>query len=284
MESLIAAERSKYHEYIVSSGVLSTDLNGVTSNADTSSRLSMDIAGRLAAALGAGTRSKLIGQRAGADFEKANMMFLEATFPKLQNLRPGSWHIVKLGNKSSMKTSSFAQYGHLEHLSELTAADTLLRASLGNDYMISPDVVIYRDPVPDDIINSSRPIVDDTISLMSDLRTRKESMPILHASISAKWTMRSDRAEQPHRGSRIDTEQKGASPPHSGCYGRTCTRPSGLPRSWPGDIDCMYHFALYELAEAVRDSGYEDSIEMLNMLITGKRIKDISDLPLDLAV
>ena len=51
-----------------------------------------------------------------------------------------------------------------------------------------------------------------------------------------------------------------------------------------GDIDCVYHFALYELVEAVKDVGAEDSIEMLNILISGKRLKDISDLPLDLAV
>ena len=51
-----------------------------------------------------------------------------------------------------------------------------------------------------------------------------------------------------------------------------------------GDIDCVYHFALNELVESVKDVGAEDSIEMLKILITGKRLKDISDLPLDLAV
>ena len=51
-----------------------------------------------------------------------------------------------------------------------------------------------------------------------------------------------------------------------------------------GDIDCVYHFALNELVDAVNDVGAEDSIEMLKILITGKRLKDISDLPLDLAV
>lgn len=51
-----------------------------------------------------------------------------------------------------------------------------------------------------------------------------------------------------------------------------------------GDIDCMYHFALYELIRAVEATGAEDSIEMLNVLIDRKRIKDISDLPLDLAI
>ena len=51
-----------------------------------------------------------------------------------------------------------------------------------------------------------------------------------------------------------------------------------------GDIDCVYHFALYELMEAVNRIGAEDSIELLNILVNGKRLKDISDMPLDLAV
>ena len=55
-----------------------------------------------------------------------------------------------------------------------------------------------------------------------------------------------------------------------------------------GDIDCMYHFALYELAESVREYGVEygreDIIEQLDTLIEGKRLKDISDLPLDLCL
>ena len=51
-----------------------------------------------------------------------------------------------------------------------------------------------------------------------------------------------------------------------------------------GDIDCVYHFALYELIDAVKDTGAEDSIEILKILVEGKRLRDISDLSLDLAI
>ena len=51
-----------------------------------------------------------------------------------------------------------------------------------------------------------------------------------------------------------------------------------------GDIDCVYHFALYELAEALKEYVSDDSFEILDILINGKRLKDISDLPLDLSV
>lgn len=51
-----------------------------------------------------------------------------------------------------------------------------------------------------------------------------------------------------------------------------------------GDIDCLYHFALYELIEAVQTCHAEDAMDMLDILTSGKRLKDISDLPLDLAI
>jgi hypothetical protein len=46
----------------------------------------------------------------------------------------------------------------------------------------------------------------------------------------------------------------------------------------------VYHFALPELRGAVEDLGHGDSVEALNIMIAGKRLKDISDLPLDLAI
>lgn len=51
-----------------------------------------------------------------------------------------------------------------------------------------------------------------------------------------------------------------------------------------GDIDCVYHFALYELQETVKALGMGDAADLLAVMVDGKRLKDISDLPLDLAV
>ena len=41
------------------------------------------------------------------------------------------------------------------------------------------------------------------------------------------------------------------------------------------DIDCVYHFALYELVEAVKEIGAEDAIEMLNVLIEGISVNSV---------
>jgi hypothetical protein len=51
-----------------------------------------------------------------------------------------------------------------------------------------------------------------------------------------------------------------------------------------GDIDCVYRFALYELQETVKALSMDDASDMLAVMVNGNRLKDISDLPLDLAV
>lgn len=51
-----------------------------------------------------------------------------------------------------------------------------------------------------------------------------------------------------------------------------------------GDMDYVYHFALYELLESYEELGFDEGLELLNTMIDGKRLRDISDLPLDLAI
>jgi hypothetical protein len=51
-----------------------------------------------------------------------------------------------------------------------------------------------------------------------------------------------------------------------------------------GDLDCVYHFTVPELRDAVEKTGGEDQLEMLLGMIDGRRVRDISDLPFDLAI
>lgn len=285
MQALIAEARRRYHAGLLSNGVLTIDTKGIPSNADRSSNLSIAIAQGIARRMMANVQEKALGQTAGAKFEQLNMEFIEETFPHLQNLRPGKWHIAKLGNRNSIKTSSFAQYEHLDYLSQLTKDDARLAASMGNDYMVAPDVVVYRETEPDEVINEGEVIVDDTVCNLSDIRKSYGGLPILHASISAKWTMRSDRAQN----SRTEAlglirNRKGHLPHIVVVTGEPMPARIASLALGTGDIDCVYHFALNELVESVKEVGAEDSIEMLNILISGKRLKDISDLPLDLSV
>ena len=284
METLLAEARKKYHESLLKYGVLTINEKGIPSNADSASKLSITIARGIADQLMVETHDKAVGQTSGEKFEQINMEFLKSTFPKLQNLRPGKWHIEKLGNRSGTKTSSFAQYEHLEYLSKITEDNPELATCIGNNYIVAPDIVIYRELEADEEINKMQLLVNDTVCKMADIRASNGGRPILHASISAKWTMRSDRAQNSRTEALGLIRNRKGHLPHivvvtgEPMPGRLASLALGT-----GDIDCMYHFALYELIKAVEKSGAEDSIEMLHLLIEGKRIKDISDLPLDLA-
>lgn len=266
---------------------MSINEKGIPSNADKSSKLSIAIARGITDQLIAeeNIHEKVLGQTAGAKFEQINMEFLKATFPKLQHLRPGKWHIIKLGNRNKIKTSSFAQYEHLEYLSKLTEADAKLAASMGNDYMVAPDVVIYRETEDDETINEPAIFLDDSICTKCDLRKKNGGLPILHASVSAKWTMRSDRAQNSRTEAlNLIRNRKGHLPHIVVVTGEPMPNRLASLALGTGDIDCVYHFALYELIKSVQKNGSEDSVEMLNTLIQGKRLKDISDLPMDLAI
>lgn len=285
MNALIETQRKIYHKSLIDSGVLSVDTKGIPSNADKSSRISVEISRKIAKSLLAESHEKSLGQTSGAKFEQINMDFISNTFPLLQNLRPGKWIVEKLGNRNSIKTSSFVQYEHLAYLGDIIKTDHKLATALGNDYMVAPDIVIYRLPETDEQINTDFVIVNDSCGLQSDIRAKYSSLPILHASISAKWTMRSDRAQN----SRTEAlglirNRKGHLPHIVVITGEPLPSRLASLALGTGDIDCLYHFALYELIDAVKSLGAEDSLELLNILIDGKRLKDISDLPLDLSV
>lgn len=285
---LIAEARKKYHESLVNQMVLSLNNEGIASNADSSNAPSRAIAQLIAQKLGAKTSQKIKGQTAGNLFEQITMNFIAETFPQLQHLRPGDCSVLNLGNQSAIKTSDFAQYEHLAYLAQIVNQNKQLSTMLGNDYMVAPDIVIYRALCEDNEINMSKIIVNDEICTMPDLRKKNGGNPILHASISAKWTMRSDRAQNSRTEAlNLIRNRKGHLPHIAVVTGEPLPSRIASLALGTGDVDCVYHFALYELLDAVKEygsNGREDIIETLDNLVLGKRLKDISDLPLDLAV
>ncbi len=291
MNALIANSRFHFHERLFETNTLTLTKAGVASNADTSSRGSKAIAGKIVDILvdeyhhTVNTVDKISGQTLGKQFELLTMEFLQKTFPHLQNLRPGQWSILQLGNNNRLKTSDFEQYEHLAYLSALTVENAHLAAALGNDYLVAPDVVIYRNLYEDGEINAEQYIVDDKISRMADIRKANGGKPLLHASVSAKYTMRSDRAQNSRTEAlNLIRNRKGHLPHIVVVTAEPMPNRLASLALGTGDIDCVYHFALYELVRAVKEVGSEDAAETLETLVQGKRLKDISDLPLDLAV
>ena len=291
MEALIAQARFDFHHRLFETNTLTLTSTGVASNADTSSRGSKAISRKIVDILTneydhtVNTVDKISGQTLGKQFEDISMQFLRETFPYLQNLRPGQWSILQLGNNNKLKTSDFAQYEHLAYLNALTSENAQLAAALGNDYLVAPDVVVYRDLYDDDEINADRYIVNESFSKMADIRKANGGKPILHASVSAKFTMRSDRAQNSRTEAlNLIRNRKGHLPHIVVVTAEPMPNRIASLALGTGDIDCVYHFALPELVRAVNEVGSEDAIETLDTLVQGKRLKDISDLPLDLTV
>ena len=286
-EALIKKARSQYHRRLIESRVLTISSNGVASNADADNAPSLAIAKSIAEKIGASVCGKVKGQTVGKLFEKITMEFVSDTFPKLQHIRPGLWTVLNLGNQSAIKTWDFAQYEHLAYLSRIVSENKKLSTTLGNDYMVAPDVVVYRELYDDEEINRESFIVTDDVCTMADLRKKNGGKPILHASISAKWTMRSDRAQNSRTEAlNLIRNRKGHLPHIVVVTGEPLPSRIASLALGTGDLDCVYHFALYELMEAVNEygqNGREDIVETLQNLVEGKRLKDISDLPLDLS-
>ena len=289
--SLLADQRSWFHAELIRRGVLAINDAGVATNADGSNLASRAIASSLARRLMGEVHvsERQAGQTSGAKFEAVLAEYLRRTFPHLQHVRPGRWEVMQLGNRSATKTWSFAQYDHLRYLSELVKANNELKTILGNDYIVAPDVVVYRHPLMENELNEPFEVADEECARHTELRFINSERPLLLASVSAKWTMRSDRAQNSRTEAfNLIRNRKGQAPHIVVVTGEPLPSRIASLALGTGDIDCMYHFALDELVAAVEEygatKGHEDIVEQLDSLIAGKRLKDITDLPLDLCV
>lgn len=286
-KALIVSARELFHKELVARGVLSIDKRGVPSNADTGNKPSCAIGKLVAEKLNARVGEKMPAQSVGKVFEELVCKFLNETFPRLQHLRPGKWKVFNLGNNNAVNTSTFAQYEHLAHLAKVLDADRELATMIGNDYMVAPDIVVARELCSDAEINGPGRYVDGNTCLKADIRESNGGQPLMHASVSAKWTMRSDRAQNSRTEAlNLIRNRKGHLPHIVVVTGEPLPSRLASLALGTGDIDCVYHFALYELLEAVKEygmDGREDIVEQLESLVLGKRLKDISDLPLDLS-
>jgi hypothetical protein len=266
--------------------VLRTNETGVPTNADGSNPASVSLARGILQRLGAeATGARLAGQMSGNQFEAIVCKFISQTFPHLSHLRPGEWAIQQVKGRDRTALARFEQYSHLIALDKAARKDPELAAALGNDYTITPDIVVVRGLETDERINANEVIVNQEVSKLASLRAANGGLPLLHASISCKWTIRSDRLQNARSEAlNLIRNRKGRLPHVVVVTGEPLPSRLSAIALGTGDIDCVYHFALPELMAAVEELGHGDSVESLKIMISGKRLKDISDLPLDLAV
>lgn len=276
----MARLRGSYHRGVVER-VLRIDAAGVPNNADRGSESSKRIAVRTLAEIGAepvvGRQS---GQAAGRVFESVTKEYLESAFSDLNHLRPGEWEF-----SVGQNLREFAQFRHLTKIRELVERNSELRTILG-DYIVKPDIVVARRPVSDDDINAVRRLVGHgPIARETPLRQVNSSVPIMHASVSCKWTIRSDRSQNARTEALNLIRNRKGNTPHIAVVtaeplpGRLASIAMGT-----GDVDCVYHWALPEMASAVEAVGTDSDRELLAAMVDGNRLRDVSDLPFDLAL
>lgn len=225
------------------------------------------------------------GNKSGAVFARYVRAFVEDAFGvAAPRLRPGVWRFHHLPGET--RISEFEQYAHLSELDALLATRGDLKAILGGDYVVAPDVVVARDPLNDDALNPpAAPFDPEGVARLSPLRPldAAERKPLLHASVSCKWTIRSDRAQNSRTEALNLLRNRRGRAPHivvvtaEPMPSRLASVAYGL-----GDLDCVYHAALPELAEAVSEVGSAEAKDALRVMIDGRRLRDIADLPLDL--
>lgn len=284
-ESFIAEARRSFHAALLEQ-VLRANSDGVASNADGSNQTSIGIAAKILVRLGAeAVGARLAGQMSGNRFEAIVCKFISETFPRLNHLRPGRWGIQQIGGRERTVIARYEQYAHLIALDRAARKDPELAASLGNDYTITPDIVVIRGLESDDRINANEALVDGVVSRLASLREINGGLPLLHASISCKWTIRSDRVQNARSEAlNLIRNRKGRLPHIVVVTGEPLPSRLSAIALGTGDIDCVYHFALPELIASVEELKLDDTLELLKIMVQGKRLKDISDLPLDLAI
>lgn len=273
----ISRLRQRYHQQLFET-VLRVNDADKPNNADASSPASVEIGRGIIERIGAKpVRGQIAGQTAGQKFEKATRDFLRNAFALLHHLRPGTWEF-SLGGKIEV----FEQYQHLADINRLIHYHTELRTAFG-DYIIKPDIVVCREPLEDDVINADKTLVGEPkIAKYTPLRQSNSNQRILQASVSCKWTIRSDRSQNARtEGLNLIRNRKGRAPHVAVVTAEPLpTRIASLALG-TGDVDCVYHFALPELIDATEDNGTHG--EMLATLVSGHRLRDIADLPFDLA-
>jgi hypothetical protein len=260
--AFFAEARRSFHAALLEK-VLRANEEGIPSNADGANGVSVAIAKGILTRLGSeATGARLAGQMSGNQFEAIVCKFISQSFPHLAHLRPGDWTIQQITGRDRTAIARFEQYHHLIALDRAARKDAELASALGNDYTITPDVVVIRGLESDEKINAPEIIVDNEVSRHATLRKSNGGLPVLHASISCKWTTRSDRVQNARSEAlNLIRNRKGRLPHIAVVTGEPLPSRLSAIALGTGDIDCVYHFALPELFSAVKEIGHEDSVE-----------------------
>ena len=182
----------------------------------------------------------------GTALEIAVAAYLRKALPEIHPAR--AWEV-----DHRKLITDFRQYEHLARLDAIVREHPTLRSEIGLDYLIKPDVTVGI------LIDGGPP-------------------PLLHAAISCKWTIRSDRVQNiRHEGVILTRSRPGRSPIVTVTAEPLPTRLAAIARG-TGEVDTVYHVALDELVQATETASNAEQRAALEEMITQDRLADFETL------
>lgn len=284
----LTEERQRFHAELLASNVLHFRDNGDANIADGGNRTSVALGNGYLAALKAEVwRERIAPQTGGSELEVVVEAFVRRTLELLD--------IFGGRGFSTRRRKDITEY----HQYRPIAPDNLslpefdaLRHAFGGDYVVTPDILVERRALSREELNAKGLVVDDAYGDLSTIRAADRL--ILHASISCKQTIRSDRSQN----SRLEAlnllrMRTGRAPHIVVVTSEPLPSRIGSVAIGTGDLDCTYHVALPELRAAMIEhestgrgqpgqTARAKQARDLEMMVKNGRLKDIADLPLDL--
>jgi len=192
---------------------------------------------------------------AGAALERCIAEDLLARLRELDPIR--SWQVTRAGS-----VADYAQFEHLKGLQALFESQPALRVALGRDYQVRTDVHVG-------VLNPDNVF----------------AAPFLHAAISCKWTIRSDRVQNVrHEFATLVRNRRGRLPHLVLVTAEPLpSRLISIARG-TGEVDTVYHLLYDELDVAVRNVAAPTQREHWAELVEQQRIRPYALLARDLTL
>lgn len=220
--------------------------------ADKSSDQSVAIAAKALDLLGIAGTGATAGQSAGTILEDGVLDFLAAELPARDPSR--TWLVDR-----RLLVKDFEQYEHLGRLHQMVLDNPTLRNEIGQDYLVRPDVTVGIDVGGE--------------------------FPVLHAAVSCKFTIRSDRVQNIRHEGIILTRHRRGRQPHVVTV-TTEPLPSRLAAiaRGTGEVDAVYHVFYDELVAAAEVVGSPEQRDILYELTEQRRLFPMEELVRSLTV
>lgn len=155
---------------------------------------------------------------------------------------------------NNRNVSGFAQYHHLDVLDRAVKNNVDLRTEFGRDYRIFPDVTIGVPQQHGD-----------------DLW--------LHAVVSAKWSMRSDRVQSVRpEGATLVRHRRGRAPHFVVVTAEPLASRIAAIAMTTGEVDAVYHVAFEETARALHAKGTSNQSDVWDEMVGQNRLRDYNTL------